>query len=531
MPDIRAPKRLNSTWKTYAGGCSALAIVVLIMGSRGLETAVANGDTRTISLHHIHTNEDITITFKRDGRYDEEALKKLNWFVRDWRKEEEFNMDPRLFDLVWEASREVGGDKVIHVVCGYRSPATNAMLRARSKGVAKFSQHTLGKAMDFFIPGASLEELRNTGLRLQRGGVGYYPTSGSPFVHLDVGNVRHWGPAISDTEMARIMSSHPVRVAALANTTKRTSPGVSIKKSIPVASPGEDEDEVVAAKPKPAPVRTAAAVKTNTFTVASLESKPVEASRPASAAAPAVAVPIERPAKAAAMTTMSSDGGRAAAAPATTDRTRLASLPPSSTSAAGRPSAPDTTASTVTWPVRKADNDRLPTDLALAYASPLVPGAATAMRPEPMAKLAATHDNVTTVAKKTVVRTASLEPVAHHAEPTAHAAAEPPATRVAGLNGPTVTTKVVVANAGMRYDDPWLRAMIMAPSLWDSMTATLYGTADLSELRTLMRKPSSALTLSFGEDPYSGMSPSRFRGEAVVFLATRAFTQRTASLR
>ena len=116
----------------YAGGCSALAVVVLIMGSQGLETAVANGDTRTISLHHIHTDEDITITFKRDGRYDEEALKKLNWFVRDWRKEEQIDMDPHLFDLVWEASREVGGSKVIHVVCGYRSPETNAMLHARS---------------------------------------------------------------------------------------------------------------------------------------------------------------------------------------------------------------------------------------------------------------------------------------------------------------------------------------------------------------------------------------------------------------
>jgi uncharacterized protein YcbK (DUF882 family) len=520
----------------YAGGCSALAAIVLIMGSRGLETAVANGDTRTISLHHIHTNEDITITFKRDGRYDEEALKKLNWFVRDWRREEEIAMDPRLFDLVWEASREVGGDKVIHIVCGYRSPATNAMLRARSNGVAKFSQHTLGKAMDFFIPGASLEELRNTGLRLQRGGVGYYPTSGSPFVHLDVGNVRHWGPAISETEMARIMSSHPVHVAAMSNGAKRAAPAASIKKSIPVASPGEDEDVVVAAKPKPAPVRTAAPAKTNTFTVASLESKPIEASRPSSAAAPALAVPFERPAKAAATATMSSDGGRAAAAPAATDRMRLASLPPnpSPTSAApaARPSAPDTTASTLTWPVRGADNDRVPSDLALAYATPLAPGTATAMRPEPMAaKPAASHDNVTTVAKKTVVRTASLDPVAHRAESAAHPAPEPAAARVAALGGATVTAKVVVANAGMRYDDPWLRAMIMAPSLWDSMTATLYGTPDLSELRTLMRKPNSALTMSFNDDPYPGMSPNRFRGDAVVFLTTHAFTQRTAALR
>jgi uncharacterized protein YcbK (DUF882 family) len=530
----------------YAGGCSALAAVVLIMGSRGLETAVANGDTRTISLHHIHTNEDITITFKRDGRYDEEALKKLNWFVRDWRKEEEIAMDPRLFDLVWEASREVGGDKVIHVVCGYRSPATNAMLRARSSGVAKFSQHTLGKAMDFFIPGASLEELRNTGLRLQRGGVGYYPTSGSPFVHLDVGNVRHWGPGIGDAEMARIMSGHPVRVAALANTAKRASPGGSGKKGAPVAVP-DDEDDVVAAKP--APVRTAAPAKTNTFatntfatntfTVASLDSKPVEAGRPANVAA-APAVPYQRPAKAAAMTTLSSDGARAE--PPATDRMRLASLPPTSASPtsvapAAKPSAPETTASTVLWPVRGADDGRVPSDLALAYATPLAPGTATAMRPEPMGGKSAashdnvTHDNVTTVAKKMVVRTASLDPAAHRAEPAAPAAAGPVAATVAALNGPTVVTKVVVANAGMRYDDPWLRAMIMAPSLWDSMTATLYGVPDLAELRTLMRKPNSALTMSFNDDPYAGMSPSRFRGDAVVFLTTRAFTQRTASLR
>src|SRR6516225_8233385 len=88
------------------------------------------------------------------------------------------------------------------------------MLRARSSGVADHSQHMLGKAMDFYIPGASLEELRNVGLRLQRGGVGYYPTSGSPFVHLDVGNVRHWGPPIGDAEMAKIMSGHTVHVAS-----------------------------------------------------------------------------------------------------------------------------------------------------------------------------------------------------------------------------------------------------------------------------------------------------------------------------
>jgi uncharacterized protein YcbK (DUF882 family) len=484
----------------YAG-CSVLAAIVLLMGSRGLETAVANGDTRTISLHHIHTNEDITITFKRDGRYDEEALKKLNWFVRDWRKEEEHDMDPRLFDLVWEASREVGGGKVIHVVCGYRSPATNAMLRARSSGVAKFSQHTLGKAMDFFIPGASLEELRNVGLRLQRGGVGYYPTSGSPFVHLDVGNVRHWGPAIGEAEMAKIMSGGHTHVAALSDGAKRATPP---KKSIPVVAHGEDDDEVAA---KPAPVRSAAApARANTFTVASLESKPAELPRPATVATvPALPVPQDRPAKTA-MTTM--DGGARAAF-----------------------AKPAAAASTVAWPVRDGDNDRTSTDLTLAYATQPPAGAGSAMRPEPMAaptakaaapRDSAPHDNVTTVVKKMVVRTASLDPAGPHIETRA---AEP----IAAPTGTTVTAKTVSANAGMRYDDPWLRAMILAPNLTDSMTATLYGTPDLTELRNLMRKPASSLMLVFNDAPYS--TPNHFSGEAVVFLTTRAFTQRTAALR
>ena len=90
------------------------------------------------------------------------------------------------------------------MVCGYRSPETNAMLRHRSDtGVARFSQHMLGHAMDFYIPGANLEHLREIGLRLARGGVGFYPTSGSPFVHMDTGNIRMW-PRMSHEELARV---------------------------------------------------------------------------------------------------------------------------------------------------------------------------------------------------------------------------------------------------------------------------------------------------------------------------------------
>src|SRR5215831_11670431 len=203
VPASSASRILTPTLSSRIGPCVGLAALMVLLGNNGLESAVANGDTRTLSLHHIHTDEDITITYKRDGRYDEEALKRLDRFVRDWRKEEDIHMDPRLFDVIWEVSRQVGGDKTIHVVCGYRSPATNAMLRRRSNGVAQFSQHMLGKAMDFYIPGAPLEEVRNAGLRLQRGGVGYYPSSGSPFVHLDVGSVRYW-PRMTHDQLARV---------------------------------------------------------------------------------------------------------------------------------------------------------------------------------------------------------------------------------------------------------------------------------------------------------------------------------------
>ena len=190
-----------------------------------LQNASAEGDTRTLSFHHVHTGEDITITFKRNGRYDDAALKKLDWFMRDWRKEKSTRMDPHLFDLLWEAYREVGATQPIDVICGYRSPDTNSMLRRRSSGVAQNSKHITGQAMDFFIPGVPLEKIRAVGLRLQRGGVGFYPTSGSPFVHLDTGTIRHW-PRMTHDQLVKVFpdgrtvhipsDGHPLKGYALA---------------------------------------------------------------------------------------------------------------------------------------------------------------------------------------------------------------------------------------------------------------------------------------------------------------------------
>lgn len=165
------------------------------------ETAIANGDTRTLSLYHSHTGESISATFRVNGSYDPVVLDRLNYFLRDWRNNDRTKMDPRLFDVVWEVYRTAGVTDPIVVYSAYRSPETNAMLRRRSSGVAEYSLHMRGMAMDTTLPGMSMERIREIGMRLQRGGVGYY--SSSNFVHLDAGNVRSW-PRMSYDQLARL---------------------------------------------------------------------------------------------------------------------------------------------------------------------------------------------------------------------------------------------------------------------------------------------------------------------------------------
>jgi uncharacterized protein YcbK (DUF882 family) len=194
-------RHLNSNaWPKWLAG------IMVAFSFMTIAAPAAHAETRTLKLYFIHTKERAEITFKRNGRYDQAGLKKINNLLRDWRRNEPTKMDPRLLDIVWESYKSVGARDYIHVVSAYRSPATNSMLRKRSKGVANKSQHMLGKAMDFYIPGVNLKKLRDAGLRAQAGGVGYYPRSGSPFVHLDVGSVRHW-PRMSRKELVSVFPS------------------------------------------------------------------------------------------------------------------------------------------------------------------------------------------------------------------------------------------------------------------------------------------------------------------------------------
>jgi len=193
-------KRKHPLSRALKLACTAGAAALVLSGY--VQTASAEDD-HALYLYNAHTNATATIIFKRDGVYDPAGLAKLNYFLRDWRKNKEIKMDPKLFDLIWEVYRETGATKPVTVICGYRSPETNAMLRRRSRGVAQNSQHIQGKALDFYIPGVDLAKLRAIGLRLQAGGVGFYPTSGSPFVHMDTASVRHW-PRMTRSQLVNV---------------------------------------------------------------------------------------------------------------------------------------------------------------------------------------------------------------------------------------------------------------------------------------------------------------------------------------
>ncbi len=147
---------------------------------------------RVLSFHHLHTDERLTLTYRKGEHYQRSSLARLDHFLRDFRTGDVTAIDPKLFDLLFDIKQSLGhDDAVFEIVSGYRSPKTNAMLSRTSSGVAKRSLHMSGKAIDIRLDDMPTRSIRDAALRLARGGVGYY--SRSNFVHLDTGNVRQWG--------------------------------------------------------------------------------------------------------------------------------------------------------------------------------------------------------------------------------------------------------------------------------------------------------------------------------------------------
>lgn len=186
-------------------GAVALALTIPAIFA-AFASSQAGAEERKIELYNIHTKEEISIVYKRDGKFVPEALEKLNHFMRDWRRDKTIKIDPDLFDLIWDMHRELGSKKPVSLICGHRSGATNEMLRKTVGGQAKGSKHITGQAADIQFPDVPAKQLRNSALIRERGGVGYYPTSAIPFVHVDTGRVRHW-PRLPRQELALLFPS------------------------------------------------------------------------------------------------------------------------------------------------------------------------------------------------------------------------------------------------------------------------------------------------------------------------------------
>lgn len=170
----------------------ALAATLILVSLAGASHGELGNDERRLSFYHTHTGERLDIVYFRDGAYIPWALEKINRFLFDFRTGETVEMDPELLDLIYDVRAALGSDGTYQVVSAYRSPKTNEMLRGRggNTGVAKKSQHLLGKAIDVRLEGVQTARLRDTAVAMKRGGVGFYEVS--DFVHMDTGRPRSW---------------------------------------------------------------------------------------------------------------------------------------------------------------------------------------------------------------------------------------------------------------------------------------------------------------------------------------------------
>ncbi len=145
---------------------------------------------RVLAFQNLHTGERLSTVYYAEGRYLPEAMRHIDWLLRDFRTDQVHVIDPQLLDLLADLHGHLETREPFHVISGYRSPQTNAMLASLGDGVAQNSLHLQGMAIDIRVPGRGLRHVRAAALALRRGGVGYYPRS--DFVHVDTGRVRTW---------------------------------------------------------------------------------------------------------------------------------------------------------------------------------------------------------------------------------------------------------------------------------------------------------------------------------------------------
>ncbi|MGY4512236.1 DUF882 domain-containing protein [Bradyrhizobium sp. USDA 3650] len=519
-----------------AGSRIGLAAVLLLAAAGSVHDAAALNETKTLSFHHTHSGEDLTVTFKRDGRYDEAALKQLNHFLRDWRSQDETVMDRHLFDILWEVYRDVDGKQPIQIISAYRSPATNSMLRRRSSGVARFSQHMLGHAMDFYIPNVPLEQIRFAGLRLQRGGVGFYPTSGSPFVHLDTGSIRHW-PRMTHDQLARVFpDGRTVHVPTDGTPLK----GYELAKAeIERRGSGEDsgsKSNFFAALFKGKPAPAAASNDEDDEGAPAPAAKPVAPTVVAAATKPAEPVPTPRAKPSVAATIQLASADAQVVALPKSKPAPVADKPAAGKSADAKPETPaDIINARGFWDAPATPQQATPAQVAALKARQALAAAAD---PQPTASmssaayqaLAYAPASASPVDRANVV--AASAPIPRSARP-ASSRNVAPATEINTVVGKRVDGMVATATrlSAAKGESIWLKIVMLSPSASRAMSVTLMGELDTAAMRAYFVKPQSVIAMGFADDPMQGLSCDSFSGTATAKLETTSFVMRTAALR
>ena len=185
LAEIMTTSRIRSRSLPLLAGLALVAAAPLSQGN-------IPAKERELSFYHTHTGKRLKVVYWRDGDYVPSALDDINNFLSDFRTGDIVDMDPALLDIIYDVRASLGSDGTYQVISAYRSLKTNDMLRGRSanSGVARKSQHVLGKAIDVRLEGVKTADLRDAAIALKRGGVGYYEAS--DFVHMDTGRVRRW---------------------------------------------------------------------------------------------------------------------------------------------------------------------------------------------------------------------------------------------------------------------------------------------------------------------------------------------------
>lgn len=182
---------LGCTRRGLLGAFAATALIAAPSYGNAFGLLRGAGDIRRVRMYSGRTGESINTIYWIEGDYIPEALKEISHFMRDWRTGEAIAIDPRNVDIMAAAHRLMDVQEPYMMLSGYRAPQTNAMLRSKSRGVARNSLHMVGQAADLRLKSRSVGQMAKAATACASGGVGKY--SRSNFVHMDCGPIRTWG--------------------------------------------------------------------------------------------------------------------------------------------------------------------------------------------------------------------------------------------------------------------------------------------------------------------------------------------------